>query len=124
MFRKITAILLLIAFAVQLFNRAAIIVDYYTNTVSFAKFCENKARPVMHCNGKCQMMKKLDAAEKKDQQNPSRKVSNNEEVVYYQQSFVNTIARRYYTIISFPAFFDTSIPKGVYADIFHPPSLV
>lgn len=124
MIRQIAAIFLLFAFAAQLFNRAAIIVDYYANTASFAKYCENKARPVMHCNGKCQMMKKLNAAEKKDQQHPSRKSNYNEELVYCCPPFGNPIVHSYCIVNTFPASFDASIAKGVYTGIFHPPSMV
>ena len=51
-------------------------VEYYANTSAFAKNCENKAKPAMHCNGKCQMMKKIKAAESKEQQMPERKMEN------------------------------------------------
>jgi len=51
-------------------------VEYYTNTAAFAKNCENKAKPTLHCNGKCQMMKKMQAAESKQQQMPERKMDN------------------------------------------------
>ncbi len=50
--------------------------NYYVNTASFAKNCINKARPKMQCNGKCQVMKKLQEEEKNDQQMPGRKFAN------------------------------------------------
>ncbi len=65
--------LLLLAFSCQVFNRACIVTSYYTNTAAYLKNCENKAKPMLHCNGKCQMLKKLKAEEKKDQQNPERR---------------------------------------------------
>lgn len=61
--------------------------DYVLNTGAYAKNCENKARPKMHCNGKCQMMKKLKQEEKKDQQNPDRKLENKSEVTLSSKSF-------------------------------------
>lgn len=73
MFKPIAAILLIIAFIAQTFSGGLVMINYYTNTAAFAKNCENKARPKMHCNGKCQMMKKLKQEEKQDQQNPERK---------------------------------------------------
>jgi hypothetical protein len=73
MWKKITAVILLMAFATSTFCNAIIIMDYYTNTNAFAKNCINKARPAMHCNGKCQMMKKLQQEEKRDQRNSERK---------------------------------------------------
>ena len=61
MIRQVAAIFLLFSFALQVFNRSIIVLDYFANTASFAKNCENKARPMLHCNGKCQLMKKIKA---------------------------------------------------------------
>ena len=80
MFRSLTAILLLLAFAVQTFESAFLVLDYFTNTGSFAKNCENKQRPQLHCNGKCLLMKKLKEQENKEQQNTAQKVNKNEVV--------------------------------------------
>jgi hypothetical protein len=41
-----------------MFSSQFIRLDYLLNRASFVKNCENKARPALHCNGKCQMMKK------------------------------------------------------------------
>lgn len=48
--------------------------DYYANTVAYAKNCINKTRPALHCNGKCQMMKQLQEEEKKEQQDAANKL--------------------------------------------------
>lgn len=77
----------LVAFAMQTFDKAFLVVDYFTNTKAFAKNCENKAIPQMHCNGKCQMMKKLKQEEKKDEQNPERKTENKNEIILSSKSF-------------------------------------
>jgi len=73
MFRPLTASLFLMAFVIQMFSGQLIVLDYYANTTAFAKNCINKARPKMHCNGKCQMMKKLQQQENKDQQTPGHR---------------------------------------------------
>jgi hypothetical protein len=58
--------ILFICLLVQVFNKWLIVFDYRLNKDFIAKnLCENKAKPKMHCNGKCQLMKKL-AAEEKD----------------------------------------------------------
>lgn len=74
MFRQLTAFIFLASFAVQTYNGAFILVNFYTNRAAFAKFCVNKAKPKMHCNGKCQVMKKMQEAEKKEQQNAEQKL--------------------------------------------------
>jgi len=90
--KQLTAIFLIVAFAVQTFSSGFVVLNYYTNTASFAKNCENKARPKMHCNGKCQMMKKLKQEEKQDQQNPERKSENKIEVLSSRSFFYTSIA--------------------------------
>jgi hypothetical protein len=80
MLKQMTALLFLLLFAMQTFSRAFIVLDYYTNTKAFAKNCVNKSRPKMHCNGKCQMMKKLKQEEKKDEQLPERKDAGKNEI--------------------------------------------
>jgi hypothetical protein len=71
MLRQVTVIILLIAFSAHTLQRTVIVLDYYTNTESFAQRCINKLRPSMNCNGKCLLMKKLKEEEKKDQQAPA-----------------------------------------------------
>lgn len=82
MLKQVTASILLLAFMAGSFCRAVIVMDYYANTSVYAKNCENKARPKMHCNGKCQMMKKLQQQEKQDQGNPERKFDTKYEVFF------------------------------------------
>ncbi len=76
MFLRLVAIVLLVAFAMQTFQKNMIVLDYFANTEAFAQNCENKARPVLKCKGKCQMLKKLQAEEKKEQKNPEHKGEN------------------------------------------------
>ncbi len=66
------------ALSLQTLNRVAIYLDYYANIAEYAKNCENKALLQMHCNGKCQMVKKVKEQEKKDGQLPERKSVKNE----------------------------------------------
>lgn len=99
--------------------------DYYTNTAKYAKNCENKARPKMHCNGKCQMMKKLQQEEKKDQENPERKSENKNEIVLSTKSFFATISRAYKQRIAkklYPQIADNYAYNPAYS-IFHPPKV-
>ena len=48
--KPILTLLILVAFITQTFNQASIVARYYVNTAAFAKNCENKAKPQMHCN--------------------------------------------------------------------------
>lgn len=72
MIRRITSLLFLMAFVAQTFSAPFLLADYYINTAAYAKNCINKARPKLHCNGKCQVMKKIQEEEKKEQENAGR----------------------------------------------------
>jgi len=53
--------------------------SYYANPAAFAKSCVNKARPMMHCNGRCQVMKKIQEEERKEKEDLGRKAENKNE---------------------------------------------
>ena len=97
--------------------------DYYSNTAQYAKECINKSRPKLHCNGRCAMMKKLKADEKKDQENPERKSDNKNTLTFYNNSVFAGINNRRIALLA-------TIKKSYYLeekcidrsiDIFHPP---
>jgi hypothetical protein len=87
MCKQVLTILLFTAFAVQTFSSGLIWFNYYSNTRAFAKNCENKTRPALHCNGKCQAMKKIQQQEKKEQQNGERKSENKLQVLSSKSFF-------------------------------------
>lgn len=68
--QKILASILLIAFLGQTFNQGWYYMGYLVQKKEYMKRCVNKARPMMHCNGKCQLMKKIQEQEKKEQGQP------------------------------------------------------
>ncbi len=72
---------------VQTYNKAFIVFDYYVNTESFAANCENKAKPQLHCNGQCQMVKKLKQEENKDSQNSDHKSAGGEQAISSKSFF-------------------------------------
>jgi hypothetical protein len=80
MLKQLTALVLIAAFVIQTFSGGFVLLDYYINTTAFATNCVNKARPTLHCNGKCQMMKKLKQEENTNKQNPGRSNENKTEV--------------------------------------------
>lgn len=82
MIKQFVIIFLLTAFTVQTFNKSLIVFNYFTHTADYAKDCINKAKPMMHCNGRCQMFKKLRQEENNDKQNPERRNDNKDEVLY------------------------------------------
>jgi hypothetical protein len=88
--KKTVAFILLLAFAMDTFSRAIIFVDFYLNqSYLAAKKCENRYRPMLHCNGNCILAKKLRQQEKEDQKNPERKIENKNEVISSRSFFVS-----------------------------------
>ena len=76
----------------QTFSKNLIEADYYFfSTSSYAKNCENKAKPQMHCNGKCQMIKKIKQEEKKNAQSPEQNKQTKNEIPLSSRSYFPTI---------------------------------
>jgi hypothetical protein len=124
MLRFITCTLLLIAFAIQSFHKGGIVMDYYTNSSAYAKNCVNKAKPVLKCNGTCQMAKKILEQQKKDEQAPEGKMQNKFQSLWYRTYFA-TLSHHY--LMSPLSYNSYSINPGASINrdsIFHPPCLI
>lgn len=70
-----SAAFLLLSFMAQVLSSPFIVFDYYVNTATYATNCENKTKPELQCNGKCQMAKELKKQEEKEQQFPGNEGS-------------------------------------------------
>lgn len=84
--------------------------------------CENKAKPAMHCNGKCQLSKELKKQEKKERNAPTSIKEKQETVQFFQNhlklSFHSFIELRKHTV-----FYAESKAQSVVFSIFHPPTV-
>lgn len=57
---RLTAFSLIVLLLLQTFSRELVVVDYQVNKARITQqFCVNKARPQLHCNGKCHLAKQL-----------------------------------------------------------------
>ncbi|MCI4441879.1 MAG: hypothetical protein JHC39_00085 [Lentimicrobium sp.] len=77
--------LLLLTFAMLFYNfRMTYAVLYYSfNNAEFTeKYCENKDKPVMKCNGKCKLAKLAKEAEKNNSN--KNNVAEKETILYFQ----------------------------------------
>lgn len=120
MFRQLTAFIIFLSLLVQTLNGPFVLMDYYANSAAFAKNCINKARPKMHCNGKCQAMRKMQEEEKKEQQLPERKFENKIEVLSSKSSYCSVeVPVSIIKKISSPQI--NSFAVSISLDIFHPP---
>lgn len=123
MLKQIAVIFLLTAFIGQTFNRSLLFMSYYANPTAFAEKCINKARPMMHCNGKCQVMKKIQEEERKEKEDLERKAENKAE--YFSSKAIAEIPAPAASAGTKKIFAPFLIHKPVdkaYA-LFHPPAI-
>ncbi|HVT84014.1 MAG TPA: hypothetical protein VHD35_02370 [Chitinophagaceae bacterium] len=120
--KKIAALILLIGFAGQTFSQGIIILNFYIHQSYIAATqCENRYRPMLHCDGKCVLAKRLKQEEHRDQQNPELKLSSKNEVLSSKSFFLHPFAaesmhNKDYCVFSDNRTFDSS------PSIFHPPA--
>jgi hypothetical protein len=56
----------------QTFSRELLVVDFALNQATItARFCVNKARPQLHCDGKCYFAKQLKKQEERENKAPN-----------------------------------------------------
>lgn len=117
-------IFLMLALLAQHFSRVVVLADYMANMERYKKDCVNKAKPMLHCNGKCQVKKKLEAHDNEEKRSASSPKLAELDFVLSSKSF-------------FPDIFDLvelySTPQVAYHSdftsaytraIFHPPSFL
>jgi hypothetical protein len=95
--------------------------DYMVNLEAYKKACVNKARPMMHCNGKCQMLKKMKKQEGNTDSNTPVPKFNQLEVVLSSKSFFPSISfiatKNNFTFYPYSDDFSSNY----IGSIFHPP---
>jgi len=121
--KQVACILIASTILLQSLSSAIIIAGYAINKAYITKaFCENKDKPMMHCNGKCHLKKQLNEEHSK---NPSSSPNNSKE-----QNELQYVDNHFKTIIVPPQFF-SHIPGNIgilppsppSTAIFHPPKL-
>jgi hypothetical protein len=123
-FRRTVAFLLLLVFFAQAFSRYLVVADYYVNSSSYLAGCINKDRPWMHCNGRCQLCKKLhQQAGGEDKQSPERRSANSaDETLYSTSSFTDFNALHFVALIKLHySELSAGKPVAMPRDLFHPP---
>jgi hypothetical protein len=110
----------------QTFSKWMVVLEYSVNKEFIAqKLCVNKAKPKLHCNGKCQMMKRLAEEEKQNSSNTTNhtfKISI-PEVLFSNETDQLTIPSLSLSASSYneePPVFIHHVPSS---PIFHPPAL-
>jgi len=122
--KKIIAIIACLGILLQTFSQVVIVAEYYANKDFIAKnLCENRDKPMMHCNGKCCLKKKL--AKEAGNQAPSPRNQKYEQVVNLfcadtkfeiQHGVPTNVSNQYFSNNDLRTF-------SFHPSIFHPPSV-
>ena len=108
----------------QVFSKWLMVIDYTINKDYIAKnLCENRNRPTLHCNGKCQLMKKM--ALEDDQTNKTNSASSVAKAPFTEVLFNAAFAFTQLTACAsdslYNDFYLVAIPSSFHSSIFHPP---
>jgi hypothetical protein len=119
MLRNTVILILLISTLVSTFDKGFIVLNFFANQKYIAQnLCENRDKPRLNCCGKCQLRKKLNQEDKKDNQLPERKVLNDvlfcSDIRAYKFSIESRDNSKF-------ARLDPILISYSHSDIFHPP---
>ena len=108
----------------QTFSRFVIEADYFFNKNYITKvLCINKAKPKMHCNGKCYLSRQLKEQEKQEQQIPdSRKINFEVAPFFLPKPF--SLPNVYYSSIKVQYLPTVDVLSSTFLrSVFHPPTV-
>ena len=105
----------------QSFSKWLVLLDYTINKEFIAKnLCVNRARPKMHCNGHCQLMKRM--AEEEKQNNPAGQGKTHFDEITINKEVVSLPANREVAApCVYPIYLSPYNKLMFAASIFHPP---
>ena len=117
----LTALMLL-----QTLGQEVLVVDYQLNKAKItAQFCVNKARPQLHCNGKCHLAKQLRKAEGGDKKAPTEAQAKVKYEVLPTVAFELAAPRRWpRPARRFAALVPAACAAGTALSVFRPPLLL
>ncbi|MEO5569708.1 MAG: hypothetical protein ABIT08_02675 [Bacteroidia bacterium] len=117
--KVILSFLISVSVLVMSFSRSMIYFSYQANKKYISKhLCENRTKPQLHCNGKCQVIKKMNEENKK--QNHPTSAQNNFELQWFaRQKTGFDFSLHYCGQITYYYFTETVTPP--YFSFFHPP---
>ena len=105
----------------QTFFSSMILTHYMMNKEFIAKnLCENRNKPMMHCNGKCHLRKQLEEQQKKDSA-PLQSLKEKLELQYFSRVTLSIAAPALHELILPDTSYSFFIPKTAIRSVFHPP---
>lgn len=121
MFKRFTAVILLITLLLAQFSRVFVYAGFELNERYIATvLCENKDKPAMHCNGKCYLSKKLKQAEEKEKKQERDAQKKNAQDVFFLTSVALPVLPFAVAQAQFPIELAFDLPEHS-TEIPHPP---
>ena len=105
----------------QTIAKFVIVIDYQVNKEFITKtLCENKAKPTMHCNGKCHLKKQLEKQEKKEK--PVNTSKEKFEIQFLSDKTVELdVESVFFEERTFVSFYNNDLAFNDLRSIFQPP---
>lgn len=83
------------AITFNVFSKAIVFANYQLNKSEITrKYCENKAKPKLHCDGKCHLKKQLKEEDKKEKESTSNNTKDKFETEFFVQVNFNFSAQK------------------------------
>lgn len=109
---------------VQHFSKVVVLADYLANTERYKQDCVNKAKPMLHCNGKCQVKLKLEAQEREERQRSSSQKLVELDHALSSRSFFPEMASSFEVMSTPNIVYDCAFSSSYIGSIFHPPTVI
>lgn len=123
LYKYFTVSIIIISLFAHSIGNIFFVADYYINPAKYEKNCINKSKPELKCNGKCQLMKKIQAEEKKEKQNAEKELANSIHITLYNKNyFVSVEEKEILHKTLQPEYNNTFKPNSFISSVFHPPS--
>jgi hypothetical protein len=109
----------------QTFSREVLVVDFTLHRVSItARYCVNKDRPMLHCDGKCYFAKQLSKQQERESKLPNALKERLEMLPTAFSGLVPVALVRWATApIGYSSFESAWLPDSALQGIFHPPQV-
>lgn len=103
MFKRYLSILLILSLTASSFQRYIVYAGFEVNRSYIAKtLCINRARPWMHCNGRCYFMRKIKAAEENEKKQTEKDNLSRFEISFIQAGFRFEFRQKYTEVKMLP----------------------
>lgn len=110
-------------FFCQSFNKVVVYAVFYANQHYIEQtLCVNRDKPWMHCNGHCQLNKKLASDDKQDAQHPAQRAANEMSVLFFHPVAYNPVVVEEKNYTPLNGHYTSPASQTFINTAFHPPA--